>query len=155
MSFTRNKSWQLCISPQRFIEKMVNSYKWMFNENPPSKDKTPLKSNDHPETDTTESLVRKVSRSLIGSMQWTISISCFDIAVHIMSMSSFRWHRIKDILSGWNKWSAILLQWDLHRSGFWLGSLTLWPEVWRVQLDQGCVWWYQGKGTRRHTRSSG
>jgi hypothetical protein len=29
-------------------------------------------------------------QSLIGSMQWAISIGCFDIAVHVMSMSTFR-----------------------------------------------------------------
>jgi hypothetical protein len=29
-------------------------------------------------------------QSLIGSMQWAISIGHFDIAVHVMSMSSFR-----------------------------------------------------------------
>jgi hypothetical protein len=29
-------------------------------------------------------------QSLISSMQWAISIGCFGIAVHVMSMSSFR-----------------------------------------------------------------
>jgi hypothetical protein len=29
-------------------------------------------------------------QSLIGAMQWAISIGCFDIAVHVMTMSSFR-----------------------------------------------------------------
>jgi hypothetical protein len=37
MSFTRNEHGQLCISPQRYIEKMVDSYKWTFKENLPSK----------------------------------------------------------------------------------------------------------------------
>ena len=37
MSLTRNKYGQLLISPQRYIEKMVDSYKWMFKENPPSR----------------------------------------------------------------------------------------------------------------------
>jgi hypothetical protein len=46
MSFTRNEHGQLCISPQRYIEKMVDSYKQMLKENPPSKAKSPLDSND-------------------------------------------------------------------------------------------------------------
>jgi hypothetical protein len=29
-------------------------------------------------------------QSLIGAMQWAISIGHFDIAVHVMTMSSFR-----------------------------------------------------------------
>jgi hypothetical protein len=52
MSFTRNEHGQLCISHQRYNEKMVNSYKQMFKENPLSKAKSPLESIDHPETDT-------------------------------------------------------------------------------------------------------
>jgi hypothetical protein len=65
----------------------------MFNENPPSKANSPLDSNDHPEVDASEFLDEECIQqyqSLIGSMQWAISIGCFDIAVHVMSMSTFR-----------------------------------------------------------------
>jgi hypothetical protein len=52
-----------------------------------------LESNDHPEIDSSEFLseddIQKY-QSLIGAMQWTISIGHFDIAVHVMMMSSFR-----------------------------------------------------------------
>jgi hypothetical protein len=52
-----------------------------------------LESNDHPEIDSSKFLgeddVQK-SQSLIGAMQWAISIGHFDIAVHVMTMSSFR-----------------------------------------------------------------
>jgi hypothetical protein len=37
MTFCQNNSNNLCISPHHYIEKMVESYKWMFNESPPSK----------------------------------------------------------------------------------------------------------------------
>jgi hypothetical protein len=54
---------------------------------------SPLESNDHPEIDSSEFLgeddIQKY-KSLIGAMQWAISIGCFDIAVHVMTMSSFR-----------------------------------------------------------------
>jgi hypothetical protein len=93
MTFRQNDRNDLCISPQHYIEKMVESYKQMFNENPPSKANSPLDSNDHPEVDTSEFLDEdgiQQYQSLIGSMQWAISIGHFNIAVHVMSMSSFR-----------------------------------------------------------------
>jgi hypothetical protein len=52
-----------------------------------------LESNDHPEIDSSKFLgednIQKY-QSLIGAMQWAISIGRFDIAVHVMTMSSFR-----------------------------------------------------------------
>jgi hypothetical protein len=52
-----------------------------------------LESNDHPEIDSSEFLgednIQKY-QSLIGAMHWAISIGRFDIAVHVMIMSSFR-----------------------------------------------------------------
>jgi hypothetical protein len=72
---------------------MVESYKQMLNENPLSKANSPLDSNDHPEVNTSKFLDEdgiQQYQSLIGSMQWAISIGHFDIAVHVMSMSSFR-----------------------------------------------------------------
>jgi hypothetical protein len=49
MTFCQNDHNDLCISPQHYIEKMVELYKQMFNENPPSKANSLLDSNDHPE----------------------------------------------------------------------------------------------------------
>jgi hypothetical protein len=57
-----------------------------------SKAKSPLDSNDHPETDTTKFLGEdgiQMYQSLLGSMQWAISIGHVHIAVHVMTMSSF------------------------------------------------------------------
>jgi hypothetical protein len=34
MSFHRNDQNKLCISPQWYIEKMVDNYKWLFGESP-------------------------------------------------------------------------------------------------------------------------
>jgi hypothetical protein len=62
----------------------------MFKENPPSKAMCPLRSNDHHKTDKNEFLHEEgiqMHQSLIGLMQWAISISCFNIAIHVMSMS--------------------------------------------------------------------
>ena len=54
---------------------------------------SPLNKGDHPELDTSELLEPEdVQRyqSLIGGLQWAISLGRFDIATAVMSMSSFR-----------------------------------------------------------------
>ena len=93
MTFHRNERNELCISPQRYIEKMVDTYKRIFGESPSHRSSSPLESNDHPEIDTSEFLgeedIQKY-QSLIGAMQWAISIGRFDIGVQVMTMSSFR-----------------------------------------------------------------
>jgi hypothetical protein len=93
MSFHRNDRNELCISPQWYIEKMVDNYKQLFGESPSHHSQSPLESNNHPEIDSSEFLsednIQKY-QSLIGAMQWAISIGHFDIAVHVMTMSSFR-----------------------------------------------------------------
>jgi hypothetical protein len=92
MSFHRNDRNELCISPQWYIEKMVDNYKQLFGKSPSHHLQSPLESNDHPEIDSSEFLgeddIQKY-QSLIGAMQWAISIGHFDIAVHVMTMSSF------------------------------------------------------------------
>jgi hypothetical protein len=85
MSFRRNPQW--------YIKKMVDNYKQLFGESPSHHSQYPLESNNHPEIDSSKFLseddIQKY-QSLIGAMQWAISIGCFDIAVHFMMMSSFR-----------------------------------------------------------------
>jgi hypothetical protein len=72
---------------------MVDNYKRLFGESPSHRSQSPLESNDHPEINSSEFLgehdIQK-HQSLIGAMQWAISIGRFDIAVHVMTMSSFR-----------------------------------------------------------------
>jgi hypothetical protein len=87
---TRN---ELCISPQWYIEKLLDNYKCLFGKSPLHHSQSPLESNDHPEINSSKFLgeddIQKY-QSLIGAMQWAISIGHFDIAVHFMMMSSFR-----------------------------------------------------------------
>ena len=52
-----------------------------------------LEKNDHPELDDSPLLDgdgMAKCQSLIGALQWTISLGRFDIAMAVMSMSSFR-----------------------------------------------------------------
>jgi hypothetical protein len=72
---------------------MVDNYKQLFGKSPSHHSQSPLESNDHPEINSSEFLgednIQKY-QSLIGAMQWAISIGHFDIAVHVMTMSFFR-----------------------------------------------------------------
>ena len=77
----------------KYIEKMVDSYKRMFGEKPPRKATSPLNAGDHPELDQSEFLDEEgIQRyhSLIGSLQWIITIGRMDVQVAVMTLSSFR-----------------------------------------------------------------
>jgi len=56
--------------------------------NHPSREK-----GDHPELDESKLLDTEGTvtyQSLIGALQWLISIGCFDVATAVMTLSSFR-----------------------------------------------------------------
>ena len=64
----------------------------MFKEKP-RKSRSPLEGESHPELDTSELCDEhqtKQFQTLIGQLQWLISLGRFDIAVHVMSLSRFR-----------------------------------------------------------------
>src|SRR5687767_9609388 len=78
---------------QKYIERLSQSYKRMFGEKPSTRVHLPLEKGDHPELDDSELLDKngiEQYQSLIGSLQWAISLGRFDIATVVMSMSSFR-----------------------------------------------------------------
>ena len=90
--FFRDDEGTLCMAPQKYIERLVASYEKMFGEKPSAKMYSPLERGDHPELDDSELLDAngiQQYQSLIGSMQWAISLGRFDIATAVMSMSSF------------------------------------------------------------------
>jgi hypothetical protein len=91
--FTRDDDGTLCIAPRTYIEKMISSYERMFGTKPKQTYLSPLEKGDHPELDTSEELdADGIQRyqSLVGSMQWAVSLARFDIATAVMTMSSFR-----------------------------------------------------------------
>ena len=82
----------LAADPRRYVNKILESYERMFKEKP-RKSRPPLEGGDHPELDTSELCddhQTKQFQTLIGQLQWLISLGCFDIAVHVMSLSRFR-----------------------------------------------------------------
>ena len=71
---------------------MKDQYKLLFGTNPKF-ETNPLVENDHPELDESEFLNEEETRiyqSLIGCTQWVVQLGRFDIAVHVMTLSSFR-----------------------------------------------------------------
>ena len=90
--FFRDSECTLCMAPQKYIEILTASYEKMSGEKPSAKMYSPLGRGDHPELDDSELLDAngiQQYQSLIGSMQWAISLGRFDIATAVMSMSSF------------------------------------------------------------------
>ena len=91
--YFRDDDGTLCVGPRKYIDRMEQAYKNHFGTTPSQKVQSPLEKNDHPELDDTPLLdgdgMAKY-QSLIGTLQWTISLGRFDIATAVMSMSSFR-----------------------------------------------------------------
>ena len=81
----------LAVDPRCYVNKILECYERMFKEKP-RKSRQPLEGGDHPELDTSELCDEhqtKQFQTLIGQLQWLISLGHFDIAVHVMSLSSF------------------------------------------------------------------
>jgi len=91
--FYRDEHGVLCFGPKKYIEKMEDAYVRMFGKKPKRNISSPLESNDHPELDTSELLDDDgIARyqSIIGQLQWAVSLGRFDVGTAVMTMSSFR-----------------------------------------------------------------
>jgi hypothetical protein len=90
--FFRDKDGTYCYGAQTYIKRMCQNYETMFGE-PVKEFHTPLDKGDQPELDESEELGPDGTakfQSLIGALQWTISLSRFDVAHAVMSLSRFR-----------------------------------------------------------------
>jgi hypothetical protein len=90
-SFSWNEDGEMEISVKCYIEKMMDTYVQLYGEKP-RKASSPLEQNDHPEMDDSPFLGQDETQqlqSLIGAMQWAVSIRRLDIATAVMSLSSF------------------------------------------------------------------
>ena len=91
--FYRDDDGVLCMAPRKYIDKMIDGYVQLFGEKPKQNVWSPLEKGDHPELDDSEFLEEKgihQYQSLIGSMQWAVSLGRMDIATAVMTLSSFR-----------------------------------------------------------------
>ena len=100
-NYFREEDGTLCVGPKKYITRMEASYKNHFGSNPSQKvqsplekgDQSPLEKGDHPELDDSplldeDGIVKY--QSLIGTLQWTITLGRFDVATAVMTMSGFR-----------------------------------------------------------------
>jgi hypothetical protein len=90
--FTRDGDGVLVQSPKKYLDQTFDEYTRVFGEKPRVAS-SPLEKGDHPEIDTTDFLdfdgIKKY-QSLIGSLQWAISLGRFDVATAVMTLSAFR-----------------------------------------------------------------
>eukprot|EP00986_Skeletonema_menzelii_P007778 scaffold3101_cov93-Skeletonema_menzelii.AAC.1 len=90
--YWREEDGTLCSAPKKYIEKMEETYKRIYGHLPPEK-RHPMEPNCHPELDTSDFCDEEDKRnyqSMIGAVQWAVSLGRIDINVHIMSLGSFR-----------------------------------------------------------------
>ena len=79
-------------SAKSYIDKMLKAYERMFGGPPSKRYNCPIEKNDHPELDNISLLLEediKIYQSMIGALQWTITLGWFDISVAVMPMSRF------------------------------------------------------------------
>ena len=90
--YFRDEDGTLCFGPRKYIDKMIEQFERMFGTKP-KEYTSPLEKSDHPEIDSSPELDAngiKMYQSMIGSLQWAISLGRFDIHTCTMSMSRFR-----------------------------------------------------------------
>jgi hypothetical protein len=81
------------MTPKKYIQRMTDSYEQMFGEKPRRNVRSPIDKDAHLEMDTSDLLdddgITKY-QSLVGQMQWAVSLGRFDIGVAVMTLSSYR-----------------------------------------------------------------
>ena len=93
MDIYRDDDGILCIAPRKYIERMIATYERIFGEAPRQVVTSPLEKGDHPELDTSDLLDDEGIRtyqSLVGALQWSVSIGRIDVTTAVMTMSGFR-----------------------------------------------------------------
>jgi hypothetical protein len=77
MDFTRDEDNTLCISPTKYIGKLVKNYEKLFGMKPSTSVTSPLEKGDHPELETSELCTTEQIaqyQSMIGALQWIVTI---------------------------------------------------------------------------------
>ena len=88
-----DKDGTLIAQPIKYITKILGSFKKMFPSENFISSKSPLEKNDHPELDNSESCnEEQITQymSMVGQLQWAITLGRYDILAQVMSMSRFR-----------------------------------------------------------------
>ena len=90
--YFREKDGTLCFGPRKYIAKIIGQFEIMFGSKP-REYTSPLEKGDHPEIDSSELLdidgIKKY-QTMIGCLQWAVSLGRFDVQTATMTMSRFR-----------------------------------------------------------------
>ena len=79
--------------PRKYIDKLAETHERLSNEEPPKGHKAPLDKNDHPDLDTTEILEGDMAAkylTMVGQLQWLVTLGRFYVHAHVATMSRFR-----------------------------------------------------------------
>ena len=90
--FFRDKDGTLAWGAASYAKKILNTFEATFGHKAHDAS-SPLPEKDHPELDTSDLLTPKdikLYQSLIGALQWLVTLGRFDILVHVATMGSFR-----------------------------------------------------------------
>ena len=88
-----DKDGTLIAQPIKYISKILESLKKMIPGENFNNSKSPLEKNDHPELDNSDSWNKELITqymSMMGQLQWTITLGRYDMLAQVMSMSRFR-----------------------------------------------------------------
>ena len=88
-----DKHGTLVAQPTKYINKLLDSFKKMFPNEDFINSRLPLEKNDHPELDNSELCdEEQITKymSMIGQLQWAITLGRYDILAQVISMSRFR-----------------------------------------------------------------
>jgi hypothetical protein len=87
VKFERDEDGTLAWGAQAYIKKMLTKYNKSFGSS------SPMEDGDHPELDLSPELDQdgiRLYQSLIGALQWAVTLGRIDILVGVTKMSSFR-----------------------------------------------------------------
>ena len=88
-----DKDGTLVAQPTKYINKILYSFKKLFPKENFINSRSPVEKNDHPELDNSELCNEEQTTkymSMIGELQWAITLGRYDILAQVMSMSRFR-----------------------------------------------------------------
>ena len=91
-NFGRDQDGTLRYGPRKYIDKLVMAYEKMYGTKP-KEYQSPLEKGDHPELDNSEELDEEgitQYQSMMGALQWSVSLGRFDILAAVMTLSRFR-----------------------------------------------------------------
>ena len=79
--------------PRKYIDRLADTYKRLFNEDPPKGYKKPLDKNDHPDLDTSEIHEGDMAAkylTMLGQLQWLVTLGRFDLHAQVATMPRSR-----------------------------------------------------------------